>query len=150
MSCPQIWTIEQEKDREKEKVGGRPAKLKEERIDRDLEGEIKSKGDFCFTSLCFLSNPKLSLYQNVRHLKVVEQDPRPISLTPHIAKVIEGLTLDSLFKQVCDKLDSHQFALAGSPQLTLLFSLSKSSLRPLTKVTLMHASCLLISLKVLI
>ena len=113
MSCPQIWTIEQEKDREKEKVGGRPAKLKEERIDRDLEGEIKSKGDFCFTSLCFLSNPKLSLYQNVRHLKVVEQDPRPISLTPHIAKVIEGLTLDSLFKQVCDKLDSHQFALAG-------------------------------------
>ena len=82
--------------------------------------------------------------------KVVEQDLRPISLTPHIAKVIEGLTLDSLFKQVCDKLDSHQFALAGSPQLTLLFSLSKSSLRPLTKVTLMHASCLLISLKVLI
>ena len=113
MSCPQIWSIEQEKDREKEKVGGRPAKLNEERIDRDLEREIKSKGDFCFTSLCFLSNPKLSLYQNVRHLKVVEQDPRPISLTPHIAKVIEGLTLDSLFKQVCDKLDSHQFALAG-------------------------------------
>ena len=45
--------------------------------------------------------------------KVVEQDLRPISLTPHIAKVMEGLTLDSLFKQVCDKLDTHQFALAG-------------------------------------
>ena len=45
--------------------------------------------------------------------KVVEQDLRPISLTPHIAKVVEGLTLDSLFKQVCDKLDTHQFALAG-------------------------------------
>ena len=44
--------------------------------------------------------------------KVVEQDLRPISLTPHIAKVMEGLTLDSLFKQVCDKLDTHQFALA--------------------------------------
>ena len=29
MSCPQIWNIEQEKDREKEKVGRRPAKLKE-------------------------------------------------------------------------------------------------------------------------
>ena len=45
--------------------------------------------------------------------KVVEQDLRPISFTPHIAKVMEGLTLDSLFKQVCDKLDTHQFALAG-------------------------------------
>ena len=45
--------------------------------------------------------------------KVVEQDLRPISLTPHVAKVMEGLTLDSLFKQVCDKLDTHQFALAG-------------------------------------
>ena len=28
LSCPQIWKIEL-KDREKEKVGGRPAKLKE-------------------------------------------------------------------------------------------------------------------------
>ena len=44
--------------------------------------------------------------------KVVEQDLRPISLTPHIAKVMEGLTLDSFFMQVCDKLDTHQFALA--------------------------------------
>ena len=42
--------------------------------------------------------------------KVAEQDLRPLSLTPHIAKVMEGLTLDSLFKQVCDKLDTHQFA----------------------------------------
>ena len=31
MSCPQIWNIEQEKDREKEKVGGRPAKLNEKK-----------------------------------------------------------------------------------------------------------------------
>ena len=45
--------------------------------------------------------------------KVVEQDLRPISLTQHIAKVMEGLTLDSLFKQVGDKLDTHQFTLAG-------------------------------------
>ena len=34
---PQIWNIrEQEKDREKEKVGGRPAKLNEKKGDRDL------------------------------------------------------------------------------------------------------------------
>ena len=37
--------IEQEKDREKEKVGGRPAKLNEKKGDRDLEREIKNKGD---------------------------------------------------------------------------------------------------------
>ena len=40
-----IWNIEQEKDREKEKVGGRPAKLNEKKGGRDLEGEIKNKGD---------------------------------------------------------------------------------------------------------
>ena len=44
MSCPQIWNIEQEKDREKEKVGDRPAKLNEKEGDRDLEREI-NKGD---------------------------------------------------------------------------------------------------------
>ena len=31
MSSPQIWNVEQEKDREKEKVGGRPAKLNEKK-----------------------------------------------------------------------------------------------------------------------
>ena len=45
MSCPQVCKIEQEKDREKEKVGGRPAKLNEKKGDRDLEGAIKNKGD---------------------------------------------------------------------------------------------------------
>ena len=45
MSCPQIWNIEQEKHREKEKVGSRPAKLNEKKGDRDLEREIKNKGD---------------------------------------------------------------------------------------------------------
>ena len=44
LSCPQIWNIGQEKDREIEKVGGRPAKLKEKKGDRDLEREIKNKG----------------------------------------------------------------------------------------------------------
>ena len=44
-SWPQIWNIEQEKDREKEKVSGRLAKLKEKKGDRDLERERKNKGD---------------------------------------------------------------------------------------------------------
>jgi len=45
LSCPQIWNIEQEKDSEKEKVCGRPAKLDEKKGDRVLEREIKNKGD---------------------------------------------------------------------------------------------------------
>ena len=47
-SCPQIWNIELEKDREKEKLGGRPAKLNEKKGNRDLEREIKNKGDSFF------------------------------------------------------------------------------------------------------
>ena len=45
LSCPQIWNIEQEKDTEKEKVGGRPAKLNEKKGDRagGLEREIKQQ-----------------------------------------------------------------------------------------------------------
>ena len=43
MSCPQIWNIEQEIKREKEKVGGRPAKLNERKGDRGLERGIKKK-----------------------------------------------------------------------------------------------------------
>ena len=42
LSRPQICNIEQEKDREKEKVGGRPAKLNEKKGDRGLEREIKN------------------------------------------------------------------------------------------------------------
>ena len=41
MPCTQIWNIEQEKYREKEKEGGRPAKLNKKKGDRDLEREIK-------------------------------------------------------------------------------------------------------------
>ena len=45
MSCPQIWNIKLEKGREKEEVGSRPAKLNEKKGERDLEREIKNKGD---------------------------------------------------------------------------------------------------------
>ena len=47
LSCPQIWNIEQEKDREIEKISGRSAKLNEKKGDRDPEREIK-KGDNFF------------------------------------------------------------------------------------------------------
>ena len=38
----------QEKDRHTEKVGGRPPKLNEIKGERDLEREIKKKGDIFF------------------------------------------------------------------------------------------------------
>ena len=44
-SCPQIWNIQLEKDREKEEAGGRPAKLNEKKGNRDLERGIKNKGE---------------------------------------------------------------------------------------------------------
>ena len=48
LSCPQIWNIEQAKVREREKVCGRSAKLNEKNGGRDLERELKNKGDtFC-------------------------------------------------------------------------------------------------------
>ena len=40
-----MWNIEKEKDREKGKVGGRPAKLNEKKGDRGLEREIKNRGN---------------------------------------------------------------------------------------------------------
>ena len=45
MLRPQIWNIEQAKDCRKEKVGGRPVRLNKKKGDRDLEREIKNKGD---------------------------------------------------------------------------------------------------------
>ena len=42
---PTIWNIEQEKDREKENVDGRPAKINEKKGDRDLEREIKNNNN---------------------------------------------------------------------------------------------------------
>ena len=47
-SCPQIWNVKLEKDGEKEKLGGRPANLNEKKGDRELEREIKNKGDSFF------------------------------------------------------------------------------------------------------
>ena len=42
LSCPQTWNIKKEKDREKEKIGDKPAKLNEKKSDGELEREIKS------------------------------------------------------------------------------------------------------------
>ena len=43
----------------------------------------------------------------------MEQDLRPITLTSHLSKIMEGLTLQPLFDQVCENLDDKQFALEG-------------------------------------
>ena len=42
MSFLKNWKIEQEKDREKEKVGDMPGKLNEKKGDGDLEREINN------------------------------------------------------------------------------------------------------------
>ena len=42
LSCPQIWNKEIEKDKEKEKISDRPAKLNEKKSDGELEREMKS------------------------------------------------------------------------------------------------------------
>ena len=47
MSSPQIWNTEKEKDREKEKVGDRPAKLNEKR-ERSRARDKKQKRHFCW------------------------------------------------------------------------------------------------------
>ena len=41
----------------------------------------------------------------------VENDLRPISLTPQISKIMEGFTIDAMIPQVIDQLDIKQFAL---------------------------------------
>ena len=56
MSCPQIWNIEQEKDREKEKVGGRLAKLNDKKGDRDPE--LKKRKNTKETFFCWKNNMK--------------------------------------------------------------------------------------------
>ena len=51
MSCPHIWNIEQEKDRGKENVGGRPAKLNEKKSDRVLEQELLEQHETFVTAV---------------------------------------------------------------------------------------------------
>ena len=45
INCQQIWNIEKGKDRDKEKVVDRPAKLNEKNSDRELDREIKNRGN---------------------------------------------------------------------------------------------------------
>ena len=52
--------------------------------------------------------------------KSVEEDLRPITLTSHLAKVMEGFTLNSLSKQVKDKLDPKQFSINGKSTVQAL------------------------------
>ena len=55
ISCPQVWNIDKEKDKEKENIGDRPVKLNEKKTDRKPEREIKKKGDF----FCWKNNIKI-------------------------------------------------------------------------------------------
>ena len=54
--------------------------------------------------------------------KSVEQDLRPITLTSHLSKIMEGFTLQPLFDQVCENLDANNLHLKES-QLPMLLSI---------------------------
>ena len=45
--------------------------------------------------------------------KSIEDDLRPISLTPQIAKIMEAFTLESLLADIGDHIDPYQFAMKG-------------------------------------
>lgn len=45
--------------------------------------------------------------------KTIEDDLRPISLTPQIAKIMESFALESLISDIGDKIDPYQFAIKG-------------------------------------
>ena len=102
------------RERQRKKESRRQASETQRGKDRQRSGaRDKKQRRLSFYVPVFLKQSEVVPVPKCSPPKVVEQDPRPISLTPHIANVMEGLTLDSLLKQVCDKLDTHQFALAG-------------------------------------
>ena len=55
----------------------------------------------------------------------IEDDLRPISLTPQTAKVMEGFTLEPLLADIGDQIDPYQFAMKGrsTTQALLVFLL---------------------------
>ena len=63
----------------------------------------------------------------------IEDDLRPISLTSQIAKVMEDCTLDILFPQVINKLDTKQFALPKKSTTHALVYLLHSILKALER-----------------
>ena len=69
----------------------------------------------------------------VSPLTSIEDDLRPISLTPQIAKVMEDYTLDILFRQVINKLDTKQFALPKKSTTHALVYLLHSILKALER-----------------
>ena len=76
LSCPQIWNIEQEKDRGKENVGGRPAKLNVKKSDRVLELELSEEQHETFVT-AVRKREKLAATnarENERHWKKVNEN----------------------------------------------------------------------------
>ena len=63
----------------------------------------------------------------------IEGDLRPISLTSQIAKVMEDCTLDYLFPQVINKLDTKQFTLPKKSTTHALVYLLHSILKALER-----------------
>ena len=63
----------------------------------------------------------------------IQEDLCPISLTPQVAKIMEGFTLESLLSQIMDKLDSKQFGLPKKSTIQALVYLMHQILSALDK-----------------
>ena len=98
MSCPQIWNLEQEKDREKEKVVGRPAKLNEKYGDRDLEREIKNEEDN-FDKMRNASGHQCKVKMSGSEKKVKEKTYDIFSIK-HVTKKFQQVSRCSRAKQL--------------------------------------------------
>ena len=89
MSCQQIWNIEQEKDRIKEKVGDRPAKLNEKKGDRDLEREtcdvhvvvVQINGKEMYKEVCCTCKVAFLLTRPIVVFHLSPALPSPLSIT---------------------------------------------------------------------
>ena len=65
--------------------------------------------------------------------KSIETDIRPISLTCQVAKLLEGLTLERIYKPILSDLDKKQFAVAGKSTEQALVCLLHIALEALDK-----------------
>ena len=82
------------------------------------------------TRFCFLSNPKLSLYQNVRHPKWLNKIVSLFLSLPILQRSWKGLRWIPSSSTSVTSSTPTSLPWPGSPQPTLLFTSSKSSLRP--------------------
>ena len=93
MSCPHIWNIEQDKGRDKEKVGGRPAKLNEKKKTKETffvgrtTRKFCSAGDQLSQGNLFSSKSEKKAFKNDLDYTETEQTRETIQVMRSLNKV---------------------------------------------------------------